>query len=134
MRRRTVFYLVAAGAVVLAGGWSLLGSRPNAVAAEIAVYKDPSCGCCGQWVAHLRAVGFALEVHDVEDIVRIKADAGIPKNLQSCHTAMIDGYVIEGHVPAADIRRFGLVTVLRRSPVSLRHLCFECQRADATEI
>lgn len=105
MRRRTVFYLVAASAVALAGGLSLLGSRPNAVAAEIAVYKDPSCGCCGQWVAHLRAAGFAVEVHDAEDIVRIKADAGVPDNLQSCHTAMIDGYVIEGHVPAADIRR-----------------------------
>jgi len=105
MRRRTVFNLMAASAVALAGGWSLLGSQPNAVAAEIAVYKDPNCGCCGQWVGHLRAAGFSVEVHDAEDLVRIKADAGIPDNLQSCHTAMIDGYVIEGHVPAADIRR-----------------------------
>lgn len=105
MRRRTMLFMTVAGTVALAGGLPFLIPRPNANAAEIAVYKDPNCGCCGQWVAHLRAAGFSVKVHDATDIVRIKREAGIPDHLQSCHTAMIDGYVIEGHVPAADIER-----------------------------
>jgi hypothetical protein len=85
---------------VLAGAPALAGE-----AREITVYKSPSCGCCGKWVEHLEANGFRVEVHDVADMHPIKQEYAVPDVLASCHTASIDGYVIEGHVPAADIAR-----------------------------
>jgi hypothetical protein len=72
----------------------------------ITVSKDPSCGCCGGWVEHLRQAGFAVEVRDVPDVNRVKARLGVPSDLAACHTAEVSGYVIEGHVPAAALRRF----------------------------
>jgi hypothetical protein len=106
MKRRTVFTLIAAGAVALAGGVSLLASWPSrAEVAEVTVYKDPYCGCCNKWVEHLKAAGFAVTAHDAEDMSRIKTEAGVPAALESCHTAKVGGYVIEGHVPADDIKR-----------------------------
>lgn len=71
----------------------------------IKVYKDPSCGCCGAWVAHLTAAGFKTVVDDSADMAAIKAKYGVPDDLTSCHTGVVDGYAIEGHVPAADIKR-----------------------------
>ncbi len=70
------------------------------------VYKSPTCGCCGAWVDHVRAAGFAVTVRDVDDLAPIKLMAGVPAPLQSCHTASIGGYVVEGHVPAEVIKRF----------------------------
>jgi len=72
---------------------------------EVTVYKSPNCGCCGRWVDHLEANGFRVEVHDVADMQSIRRDHAVPETLASCHTAEIDGYIIEGHVPAADIAR-----------------------------
>lgn len=69
------------------------------------VWKTPWCGCCAKWVAHMRASGFAVTVHDVEKIGPVKRSAGVPKRLGSCHTAKVGGYVVEGHVPAADVKR-----------------------------
>jgi hypothetical protein len=74
-------------------------------APAVKVWKDPSCGCCNGWVEHLRGSGFSVAVSDVADLASIKAEAGIPADLASCHTARIDPYVLEGHVPAAAIRR-----------------------------
>jgi hypothetical protein len=71
----------------------------------IAVTKDPNCGCCSGWVAHLRQAGFAVEVRDVSDGNRVKSRL-VPVDLAACHTAEVSGYVIEGHVPAAALRRF----------------------------
>lgn len=71
----------------------------------VQVWKSPTCGCCSAWVDHLRAAGFTVEVTDVDDIARVKREMGVPGSLQSCHTALVDGYVVEGHVPAADVRR-----------------------------
>ena len=71
----------------------------------IEVYKSPTCGCCGQWVEHVKAAGFAPDVHDMADVSPVKTKAGVPASLQSCHTALVGGYVIEGHVPADVIRR-----------------------------
>jgi len=76
-----------------------------AKAADITVYKSPTCGCCGKWVEHLEANGFSVEVKQRRDLRPIKQQLGVQAALQSCHTGVIDGYVIEGHVPAADIRR-----------------------------
>lgn len=69
------------------------------------VYKSPTCGCCKNWIEHVKAAGFAVEVHDMDDLSEIKAEAGVPDRARSCHTAIVDGYAIEGHVPAETIRR-----------------------------
>jgi hypothetical protein len=71
----------------------------------LTVFKSPSCGCCSKWVDHVKAAGFAVEVHDEEDMDPIKDRLGVPSDLRSCHTAQVDGYLIEGHVPAEDIKR-----------------------------
>jgi hypothetical protein len=69
------------------------------------VTKDPSCGCCGAWVEHVRKAGFAVEVIGSAEVNRLKVRLGVPQSLASCHTAEIGGYVIEGHVPADAIKR-----------------------------
>lgn len=72
---------------------------------KITVWKSPSCGCCSQWVTYMREQGFAVTVHDLSDVNPVKLQHRIPESLWSCHTAVVDGYVIEGHVPAPDIER-----------------------------
>ena len=72
---------------------------------EITVYKTPSCGCCKEWVSYLKTNGFNVTTHDLNSLDEIKAQHGVPAQLQSCHTAVVDGYVVEGHVPADDIWR-----------------------------
>lgn len=76
-----------------------------ASAADISVYKSPTCGCCSKWVKHLKANGFKVKAYDVQDVNSYKDRYGVPVSLGACHTAKVDGYVIEGHVPAADIKR-----------------------------
>ena len=88
-------------AIAIAGAWA---SAP-AVAGEITVYKSPWCGCCSSWADHMRANGHSVTTKEVEDLDAIKRMAGVPEPLQSCHTAVVDGYVIEGHVPAEDVAR-----------------------------
>jgi hypothetical protein len=98
MLRRRVILLIA----ILAWAGAPL---PAAAGPEVTVYKSPGCGCCGKWVDHLKAGGFSVTVHDVQNVEPLKQRLGVPRNLGSCHTATVGGYVIEGHVPAADIRR-----------------------------
>jgi hypothetical protein len=69
----------------------------------ITVYKDPSCGCCKNWVEHLIKHGYRVDAKDTPNMAEIKRTLGVPDALTSCHTAMVNGYLIEGHVPAADI-------------------------------
>lgn len=71
----------------------------------VLVYKTEGCGCCNAWVEHLRAAGFEVDARNVDDIASIKAGAGIDPSVSSCHTALVDGYVVEGHVPAEVIER-----------------------------
>lgn len=71
----------------------------------VVVHKTPTCGCCGLWVDHVREAGFPVEVHDMDDLGPVKQRLGIPYGKGSCHTAEVDGYAIEGHVPAEDIKR-----------------------------
>jgi hypothetical protein len=90
----------------------LLGVSAFATAAEsVTVFKSPYCGCCEKWVEHLRQNGFAVETRDVSDVPAARQQLGMPAKYGSCHTAKIGSYVIEGHVPAADIRR-----LLREKP------------------
>ena len=72
---------------------------------RMVVYKTPTCGCCRAWVDHVKAAGFAVEVRDMPDVAPVKREHGLPEHLASCHTAILDGYVVEGHVPADVIRR-----------------------------
>ena len=102
-RRRVLFAL---GAVAAVGGGVALFLEPTpTMAEEVVVYKDPSCECCGSWARHMRQNGFAVTVNNVDDMDPIKRKAGIPEAMESCHTAYISDYLIEGHVPAADIKR-----------------------------
>ena len=71
----------------------------------IQVYKTPTCGCCTKWIDSLRAAGFTVEATDMPDLTALKAVNGVPAKLSSCHTAIVSGYVVEGHVPAADLKR-----------------------------
>jgi hypothetical protein len=71
----------------------------------VTVYKNESCGCCKAWVAHLRENGFRVEAHDIDNLGPVKKRVGIPFGKGSCHTAEVGGYFVEGHVPAAEIRR-----------------------------
>ncbi|HEV7368304.1 DUF411 domain-containing protein [Arenibaculum sp.] len=80
-------------------------AQAQAAPDRVEVWKSPSCGCCGGWVDHMRAAGFAVTVHEVDDLEPVKRSGGVPEALGSCHTALVDGYVIEGHVPAGDVRR-----------------------------
>lgn len=111
--------LVAATGLIAACGSAQDGSsesaaesstaqRPAGTAAEatlVTVYKSPTCGCCTKWVEHLEQSGFRVEVHDTADVQPVKARHGLPGSLASCHTALVGGYVVEGHVPADVIRR-----------------------------
>ena len=72
---------------------------------KISVYKTPTCGCCTKWVTHLEENGFEVSTHDMADLRSVKSMAGVKPQYASCHTALVDGYVVEGHVPASDIQR-----------------------------
>lgn len=88
--------------------WSAAALLPAGVAGateRVTVYKSPTCGCCTLWVEHLEAAGFDVQAHDVASVAPRKREHGVPAHLASCHTAVVGGYVVEGHVPAADIRR-----------------------------
>ena len=78
----------------------------DANALDVTVYKTPSCGCCTEWVGHLRDNGFHVTALNVTDLTQIKRRYGVTPDLAACHTAIVDGYVVEGHVPADVIRRF----------------------------
>ena len=69
------------------------------------VYKNATCGCCAAWVGQLRTEGFDVKVTETEQLDQIKAKYSVPTRARSCHTGVVDGYVVEGHVPVADIRR-----------------------------
>lgn len=100
-RERLAAVLGLAAVVAVAGG----AARPAPPPVAVTVYKSPSCTCCSKWVDHMRKEGFTVTTHDVDDVAPFKRDVGVPEKLESCHTAVVEGYVLEGHVPAADVRR-----------------------------
>jgi hypothetical protein len=89
---------------VLITAVTLLSATP-AAAGTLEVYKSPTCGCCKKWISHLEENGLDVTPRDVPDLVPYKIRAGLTPALASCHTAFVDGYVIEGHVPAREISR-----------------------------
>ncbi len=98
LTRRSALWLVAA---------ALFVPRSSAFAqtSNILVHKDPNCGCCTGWVRHLKDAGFAVTVEETADLQPVRKRLGVPADLAACHTAEVDGYVLEGHVPAAAVRR-----------------------------
>ncbi|ARN20843.1 DUF411 domain-containing protein [Piscinibacter gummiphilus] len=100
MRRRHLLSAVAAGALACA-----LPVRAAKALPRVDVYKSPSCGCCTAWVEHLKAAGFPVNVVEVDDTTAMRRRHGLPERFGSCHTGIVGGYVVEGHVPAAEVKR-----------------------------
>lgn len=96
--RRSFLGLIAAAFGGVA--YPVLAAEP-----VIKVHKDPDCGCCSGWVQHLHDAGFTLEVDDASDLASVKRRLGVPPELEACHTAEVDRYILEGHVPAPAVRR-----------------------------
>lgn len=92
-------------AAVIAGLLSSISTPLWASEGEVVMFKDPNCGCCGAWAEHMREHGFSVRELLSRDMNQVKASAGVPAALGSCHTARVGGYVIEGHVPAGDVKR-----------------------------
>jgi hypothetical protein len=103
-RRELLASFAKAAAASLAIGVLLPADARAGGATKITVYKDPSCGCCTKWVDHLRASGLEPTVHDRPDMDALKESLGVPASLRSCHTAVAGKFVVEGHVPAADVK------------------------------
>lgn len=103
--------------LVALSGTMVLAQAP-AKPTDIEVFKSATCGCCGKWIEHMRAAGFAVRVKDLGDaeLQQLKKKEGVPDSAQSCHTARVGGYIIEGHVPASEVRR---LLVERRKVVGL---------------
>lgn len=88
----------------LAAATPLTTPAPSALPA-LTVHRHPSCGCCGKWMEHMRGAGFSVTVNEVDDVAAMKDALGMPLEHASCHTAQVDGYLVEGHVPASDVQR-----------------------------
>jgi len=113
-------WLLSLGAVIITGGvgagiYTLINPSPantlSREALQITSYRSPNCGCCHGWIEHLKAEGFTVKDNVTENLETIKAENNVPQNLTACHTAVTNGYVVEGHVPATDIKR-----LLREKP------------------
>lgn len=100
MNRRNVFSL-ALGAVAL----STLPALAATALPQVEVFKSPYCSCCGGWVNHIKAAGFPVKVTLVDDTTATRKRYGLPERFGSCHTAVVNGYVVEGHVPADEVKR-----------------------------
>ena len=108
MNKRTTAITFAAIILAMFSIGLLVASMNNnqpATNVKISVYKSPSCGCCNSWITHLEQNGFQVTSYNTNGINEIKQNKGVPKQLVSCHTAVVNGYIIEGHVPAADIHQ-----------------------------
>lgn len=91
--------------ILIAAAGSFVVMQNVSAEPEMTVYKSPTCGCCGKWITHMEENGFKVNAVDVLEMNVVKEKYGITRNLASCHTAIIDGYYIEGHVPASDVKR-----------------------------
>ena len=110
-RRRHALRALALGALAGAAPWVWAQKRAEPIAVE--VWKDASCGCCGDWIAHMEQNGFRVTTHDTGNNA-VRARLGLPARLGSCHTALVGGYLVEGHVHADEVHR-----LLRDKPAAL---------------
>lgn len=100
MNRRHALSMAMSTLALVAAPSFAAGALP-----QVEVFKNPSCGCCGAWVDHLKAAGFEVKVTLVEDTSAARRKHGLPERFGSCHTAVVAGYVVEGHVPASDVKK-----------------------------
>ena len=105
------YAVLAAALVTTAGAAQAPAKKPEAAPQAIVVYKTATCGCCGKWIDHLKASGFAPTVHTVKTMDEAPISKRVPASLRSCHTATLEGYLVEGHVPADVIQK-----LLREKP------------------
>lgn len=106
MSRRSFVGQAAGLGLALAGGKSLWAAMPGSAGGpKMTIYMSPTCGCCAKWVDHVKAAGFEPVVYEEQDMDTVKESLGVPRDMRSCHTAQVDKYLIEGHVPAEDIRK-----------------------------
>ncbi|MGB1256101.1 MAG: DUF411 domain-containing protein [Thiolinea sp.] len=143
---------IIVGTMLLGGGFFLLSQQSNVQAEEqasitadpalpvVTVYKSATCGCCKSWVSHLEKNGFRVEAKDVGNMLEYKKRAKLGAGMGSCHTAFVDGYAVEGHVPAKDLKRLLLerpdisgITV-PRMPMGSPGMEVEGQPADAFQV
>lgn len=103
--RRSFLARTAALGAAMAGGKPLWAVAAGADPDTMTIYMSPTCGCCADWVEHVKAAGFKTLVHEDQDMDTVKDSLGVPKDMRSCHTAQLGKYLIEGHVPADDIRK-----------------------------
>jgi hypothetical protein len=103
MRRREFVQVTLGAGVALAVSPSLLRALDAPV--KMTVYKTPDCGCCKDWVTYMKGQGFTVAAVDMNDLTEIKRSSGVPGKLESCHTALVGGFVIEGHVPADLVKK-----------------------------
>ncbi len=103
MNRRHFFK--SAGALAALSALPTMPALAAPAGPEVQVFKSPTCGCCGAWVEHMRAAGFTVKVTEVDDTTAARKRLGLPDRYGSCHTATVGGYVLEGHVPAAEVKR-----------------------------
>lgn len=102
-RRRLLRTLAAAAVAPI--GLAVARAAQAAAPVTIQLWKSPTCGCCGEWIKHVEAAGFKVNVTEVPNTNEIRARLGMPAKLGSCHTGIVGGYVLEGHVPAREIKR-----------------------------
>jgi len=104
MMPRSIAAAVASAVVLIVGASVAVVSSQSGKAAankpSVAVFKSPTCGCCAKWNEHMTAAGYAVTSRDMTDMTAVKDEHRVPSSLRSCHTALVSGYVIEGHVPA----------------------------------
>ncbi|MFD1712413.1 DUF411 domain-containing protein [Ottowia flava] len=113
-QRRHAMRWLAAGAAAGIGAPLWAQKQPGAIdPMAVEVWKDPSCGCCGDWIDHMQENGFKVTTHDVGNNA-VRKRLGLPEKYGSCHTALVGGYLVEGHVPAADVKR-----LLKEKPPAL---------------
>lgn len=102
---RLAFPVAALAATLALAGAAASDAPPPGAPPVVTVYKSPTCGCCSKWVDYLKANGFDVKSVDLEDLTEIKAASGVPGAVQTCHTAVVAGYVVEGHVPVDALRK-----------------------------
>lgn len=113
MKKRFIVILLVASINVNYGqrAWGASTETFNEAKMDIVVYRSPTCGCCSKWIEHIEKQGFNVQDNVLEDMQSIKDKYAVSRSLASCHTAIINGYVVEGHVPARDI-----ITMLKEKP------------------
>jgi hypothetical protein len=105
MTKRSLLVAAVLVAAVVTGSMLVRADQGSQTLPAVTVYKDPNCGCCSLWITHMERAGFRVTATNTANMPALRAKLGVPGPVQSCHTAVVDGFVVEGHVPADDVKR-----------------------------